>query len=78
MISVYSKCPIPDLSFVKANQVKLLIHITFGEKKNVFEEEILLFGVSALLLQILLLKLCVMPLHLVFCLMTNELFLYKV
>ena len=50
VISVYSKCPIPDLSFVEANQVKLHIHITFGEKKCVFDEEILLFGVSILLL----------------------------
>lgn len=45
VISIYSKCPLPDFSFVEANQVKLHIHITFGDKKWVFDEEILLYGV---------------------------------
>ncbi|XP_035221138.1 cysteine and histidine-rich domain-containing protein 1-like, partial [Stegodyphus dumicola] len=45
VISVYSKCPLPDLSFVDANPVKLHIYITFGEEKTVFDEELILYGV---------------------------------
>ncbi|XP_054712719.1 cysteine and histidine-rich domain-containing protein 1-like [Uloborus diversus] len=45
VISVYSKCPLPELSFVKANPVKLQIHIVFGKEKNIFDEEIVLFGI---------------------------------
>lgn len=45
VISVYSKCPLPDLSYVEVNPVKLHICITFGEKKSVFDEEIILYGV---------------------------------
>lgn len=45
VVSVYSKLPIPDLSHVEANPVKLNMHIEFGEQRKVFEQEILLFGV---------------------------------
>ncbi|CAL1301054.1 unnamed protein product, partial [Larinioides sclopetarius] len=45
IISVYSKCPLPDLSFVEANAVKLHIQITFGKDKEIFDEEIILFGI---------------------------------
>jgi cysteine/histidine-rich domain-containing protein 1 len=45
VISIYSKCPVPALSYIEANPVKLHIHITFGENKSVFDEEIILYGV---------------------------------
>ncbi|GFR05839.1 cysteine and histidine-rich domain-containing protein 1 [Trichonephila clavata] len=45
IISVYSKCPLPDLSNIESNAVKLHIHITFGKDKEVFEDEIILFGI---------------------------------
>lgn len=45
VISVYSKCPLPDLSSVEANPVKLHIHIVFGKEKSVFDQQIILFGV---------------------------------
>ncbi|GFY65041.1 cysteine and histidine-rich domain-containing protein 1 [Trichonephila inaurata madagascariensis] len=45
IISVYSKCPLPELSYIESNAVKLHIHITFGKDKEVFDEEIILFGI---------------------------------
>ncbi|XP_042896206.1 cysteine and histidine-rich domain-containing protein 1 [Parasteatoda tepidariorum] len=45
IISVYSKCPLPELSYVEANPVKLHMHIAFGKEKQIFEEEVILFGV---------------------------------
>lgn len=45
IISVYSKCPLPDLSSIESNAVKLHIHIAFGKDKEVFDEEVILFGI---------------------------------
>jgi len=46
IISVYSKCPLPEQSYIEANPVKLHIHISFGKDKEIFDEEITLFGVA--------------------------------
>ncbi|XP_064473037.1 cysteine and histidine-rich domain-containing protein 1-like isoform X2 [Ornithodoros turicata] len=45
VITIFSKLPIPDLSVVEANRVKVRMYITFGEQKNVFEETLVLTGV---------------------------------
>lgn len=44
IISVYSKGPHPDLSYIEANPVKLHMNISFGNDKSMFEDEVLLYG----------------------------------
>ncbi|XP_013776520.1 cysteine and histidine-rich domain-containing protein 1-like [Limulus polyphemus] len=45
VVTVYSKVPNPDLSFVEANPVKLRMYIIFGEEREVFDMELILSGV---------------------------------
>uniref|UniRef100_A0A1E1XVM0 Putative cysteine and histidine-rich domain chord-containing zinc binding protein n=1 Tax=Amblyomma sculptum TaxID=1581419 RepID=A0A1E1XVM0_AMBSC len=45
VISVFTKLPIPDESYVEANPVKLHLHITFGQDRAVFDQVFVLNGV---------------------------------
>lgn len=45
VVSIFSKVPIPELSRVEANPVKLHLHITFGEDRCLFSQTFLLSGV---------------------------------
>ncbi|XP_076308447.1 cysteine and histidine rich domain containing protein [Tachypleus tridentatus] len=45
VVTVYSKVPNPDLSFVEANPVKLHMYIIFGEEREIFDMEIILSGI---------------------------------
>lgn len=45
VVSVFSKVPIPELSCVEANPVKLHLRITFGEDRAVFQQTFVLTGV---------------------------------
>lgn len=45
VVSIYSKLPIPTESLIQANPVKLSIRITFGEDRQPFEQDIVLFGI---------------------------------
>jgi hypothetical protein len=45
VVSIYSKLPIPTESLIQANAVKLSIRITFGEDRQPFEQDIVLFGI---------------------------------
>uniref|UniRef100_A0A023GLT0 Putative cysteine and histidine-rich domain-containing protein 1 n=1 Tax=Amblyomma triste TaxID=251400 RepID=A0A023GLT0_AMBTT len=45
VISVFTKLPIPDESYVEANPVKLHLHITFGEDRVIFDQVFVLNGV---------------------------------
>lgn len=45
VINVYSKMPIPTLSLVEANPVKINILVVFGEDKKEFYKEIVLNGI---------------------------------
>lgn len=45
VINVYSKMPIPSLSLVEANPVKINILVVFGEDKKEFYKEIVLNGI---------------------------------
>lgn len=44
MINVYSKMPIPSLSLIEANPVKVNILVVFGEDKKEFYKELVLMG----------------------------------
>lgn len=46
VVSIFAKVPIPDRSYVEANPVKLHLHITFGEDHAVYDQTMLLHGVS--------------------------------
>lgn len=45
VISIFTKLPIPDESYVEANPVKLHLHITFGEDRTVYDQVVVLHGV---------------------------------
>ncbi|XP_075751340.1 cysteine and histidine-rich domain-containing protein 1-like [Rhipicephalus microplus] len=45
VISIFTKVPIPDESYVEANSVKLHLHITFGEDRTIYDEVMVLHGV---------------------------------
>lgn len=45
VVSIYSKLPIPTESLIRANAVKLSIRIVFGEDRQEFEKDIVLFGI---------------------------------
>lgn len=44
VINVYSKMPIPSLSLIEANPVKVNILVVFGEDKKEFYKELVLMG----------------------------------
>jgi hypothetical protein len=45
VISVYSKIPLPSLSVIEANPVKINISIVFGEDRKEYANEIILGGI---------------------------------
>lgn len=45
VVSIYSKNPIPTESLVTGNPIKLNIRIAFGQDRQEFEREIVLFGI---------------------------------
>ena len=44
VINVYSKMPIPSLSLIEANPVKINILVVFGEEKKEFYKELVLYS----------------------------------
>ena len=48
VISIYSKIPIPSLSAIEANPVKINISIVFGHDKKEYVNQLILGGIISL------------------------------